>query len=170
MIDLIFISKFIGIDGVTVVGFVSPLILFFEVIGSAVSNGGRNKVSSMIGAGKLNEANRVFSDAMIMSGGLSLLLTVLAFIFCPQLTMLLGAREPAIAVMTQQYILGYLIGFPFHTLTRVITPFLQIEGQYDRVNATAILTTVLDIAGDAFVLLVLHRVDLHGQLLHNKIL
>ena len=42
MIDLIFISKFIGIDGVTVVGFVSPLILFFEVIGSAVSNGGRN--------------------------------------------------------------------------------------------------------------------------------
>ena len=156
MIDLVFVSQFIGVDGVTVLGFMSPLIMFFELIGSAVANGARNKVSSMIGAGKLNTANRVFSDSLIMSGGLSLLMAVLAFIFSSGLTFVLGARDPAIAEMTKQYISGYLIGFPFYTLTRVITPFLQIEGQYKRVNATSVMTTVIDIAGDSVAVFVLH--------------
>ncbi len=156
MIDLIFVSHFIGVNGVTVLGFMSPLIMFFELIGSAVANGARNKVSSMIGAGKLDDANRVFSDSLIMSGGLSILLSLLAFIFCSGLIFILGAREPGIAEMTKQYIYGYLIGFPFYTLTRVITPFLQIEGQYNRVNTTSVLTTVIDIAADAFVVFVIH--------------
>ena len=156
MIDLVFISQFIGIDGVTVLGFMSPLIMFFELIGSALANGARNKVSSMIGAGKLDQANRVFSDSLIAGGGLSILMSLAASIFCSGLAFILGAREPAITEMTKQYLLGYLIGFPFYTLTRIITPFLQIEGQYRRVNTTSILTTVIDISADAFVLFVLH--------------
>lgn len=156
IIDLIFVSHFIGVDGVTVLGFMSPLIMFFELIGSAVANGARNKVSSMIGAGKLDEANRVFSDSLILSGGLSILLALPAFIFCSGLTFVLGARDPAIVEMTKLYIWGYLIGYPFYTLTRVITPFLQIEGQYKRVNSTSVLTTVIDIAADAFVVFILH--------------
>lgn len=156
MIDLVFVSQFIGVDGVTVLGFMSPLIMFFELIGSAVANGARNKVSSMIGAGKLDSANRVFSDSLIMSGGLSLIMALLAFVFCSGLAFVLGARDPAIAEMTKQYLLGYLIGFPFYTLTRVITPFLQIEGQYKRVNATSIMTTGIDIAADSVAVFVLH--------------
>ena len=156
VIDLIFISMFIGINGVTVLGFMSPLIMFFEMIGSAVANGARNKVSSMIGAGKIDDANRVFSDSLIMGGGLSILMALAACIFCSGLTFILGAREPEIAGMTKQYIYGYLLGFPFYTLNRVITPFLQIEGEYDRVNAASILTTVIDIAADAFVIFVIH--------------
>ena len=58
--------------------------------------------------------------------------------------------------MTKQYIMGYLIGFPFYTLTRVITPFLQIEGQYNRVNTTSVLTTVIDVFADALVVFVIH--------------
>ena len=75
----------------------SPLIMFFELIGSTVANGARNKVSSMIGAGKLDEANRVFSDSLIMSGGLSILMVLLSGAFCSVLTFILGAREPGIA-------------------------------------------------------------------------
>lgn len=156
MIDLVFISNFIGVNGVTVLGFITPLTMFFEVIGSAVANGARIMVSSMIGAGKLGDANRVFSDSLIMSGGLSLLLALLSLIFCPGLTMILGANEAEIVKMTQQYVYGYVIGFPFYTLTRVITPYLQIEGQYKRVNLTSILTTAIDIAGDAFVIFGMH--------------
>ena len=156
MIDLVFVSQFIGIDGVTVLGFMSPLIMFFELIGSAVANGARNKVSAMIGAGKLDDANRVFSNSLLMGGGLAVIMAVLAFIFSSGLAFVLGAREPGVAEMTKQYILGYLIGFPFYTLTRVITPFLQIEGQYKRVNATSISTTVIDIVGDSVAVFVLH--------------
>ena len=156
IIDLFFVSWFIGIDGVTVLGYMSPLIMFFELLGSAVANGARNKVSHLIGAGKLDDANRVFSDSLIMGGGLSILMTVLSFAFCSGVAFILGARDPGIADMTTQYIMGYLIGFPFYTLTRVITPFLQIEGQYNRVNTTSVMTTVIDVIADALVVFVIH--------------
>ena len=156
IIDLFFVSRFIGIDGVTVLGYMSPLIMFFELLGSTVANGARNKVSHLIGAGKLDHANRVFSDSLIMGGGLSILMTVLSFVLCSGLAFILGARDPGIADMTKQYIMGYLIGFPFYTLTRVITPFLQIEGQYHRVNITSVLTTVIDVVADALVIFVIH--------------
>lgn len=156
IIDLFFVSRFIGIDGVTVLGYMSPLIMFFELLGSAVANGARNKVSHLIGAGKLDDANRVFSDSLIMGGGLSILMTVLSFAFCSGVAFILGARDPGIADMTTQYIMGYLIGFPFYTLTRVITPFLQIEGQYNRVNTTSVMTTVIDVIADALVVFVIH--------------
>jgi len=64
MIDLVFISQFIGTDGVTVIGYVSPLIMLFELVGTTISSGARNKVSSLIGAGKQEEADRAFSGSL----------------------------------------------------------------------------------------------------------
>ena len=58
IIDLFFVSRFIGIDGVTVLGYMSPLIMFFELLGSTVANGARNKVSHLIGAGKQQMADK----------------------------------------------------------------------------------------------------------------
>lgn len=155
MVDLVFISAFIGVNGVTVMGFVAPLLLFIELVGTMIANGARNKVSAMIGAGKLEESNRVFSDSLILTGGLTIIIGLLVGIFSSGLATLLGARDPEVAAMTSQYIMGFIIGYPFATLTRVITPYLQIEGQYNRVNTTAISTTVIDIVGDAIVVFVL---------------
>ena len=49
MIDLMFISQFIGPDGVSVIGYVAPLIMAFELIGTAISSGARNKAFTLIG-------------------------------------------------------------------------------------------------------------------------
>ncbi len=156
MIDLMFISQFIGPDGVTVIGYVAPLIMLFELIGTDVSSGARNKVSALIGAGELEKANRAFSCSIITGGGLALLIAILVASFCSFVSLALGARDPAIHRMTMQYIYGYLIGFPFFTLTRILTPYLQMDGQFKRVSAVSLLTTVIDVAADAFVIFVLH--------------
>ena len=68
MIDLIFISQFIGIDGVTVMGYVAPLILLMDFIGNNVANGSKIKAAPFIGAGNFVDANRIFSTAVIMGG------------------------------------------------------------------------------------------------------
>ena len=67
-----------------------------------------------------------------------------------------GAREPAIFAITKLYILGYLAGLPFFTLIRILAVFFEMEGQYYRINAISIMTSVIDIAADAFVVFVLH--------------
>ena len=156
MIDLMFISQFIGPDGVSVIGYVAPLIMLFELIGTAVSSGVRNKVSNLIGAGEPEGANRAFSSSLIMGCGLVLFSAILVAAFCPFVSLALGARDPVIRRMTMQYIYGYLIGFPFFALTRILTPFLQMDGEYKRVSAVSMLTTVIDVAADAVAVFVLH--------------
>ena len=156
IIDLMFISLFIGIAGVTVMGYVSPLIMLFELIGTDISSGARNKVSNLLGAGKLEEASSTFSASVILGGVLSLITALTVGIFCSGVSFILGARRLRILTMTKLYILGYVIGLPFFTMTRILTPYLQMEGQYRIVNTVSILTTVIDIAADAFVIFVLH--------------
>ena len=155
IIDLVFISLFIGTNGVTVAGYVTPLITFFELIGTAFSSGARSRVSALIGEGDSKIANKAFSSALIMSGGICITLVILAIIFSPSVAWFLGARDPEIQQMTSEYILGYLVGFPFFTLTKTLTPFLQMEGQYKRVNVTSLLTTIIDVSADAFVIFII---------------
>ena len=166
MMDLMFVSLFIGPDGVAVIGYVAPLIILFELIGTAVSSGTRNRVSPIIGSGDLAAANRAFSCSIIMGCGLALFSAVLVAAFCSFVSTVLGARDPVIHRMTMQYIYGYIIGQPFFTLTRVLTPYLQMDGQFRRVSAVSLLTTVIDVAADAVVIFVLHggpRVTVFGS-------
>lgn len=156
MMDLMFVSLFIGPNGVAVIGYVAPLIMLFELIGTSVSSGARNMVSSLVGAGDLESANRAFSCSIIMGCGLALFSAIMVAALCSFVSLILGARDPVIHRMTMQYIYGYLTGLPFFTLTRVLTPYLQMEGRFRRVSAVSLLTTVLDVAADAVVIFVLH--------------
>ena len=130
MADLMFVSQFLGIRAVTVLGYAMPLIVLFEMIGTTLYSGARNKVSAMIGAGELDEASRAFSGTLILGGGLTALGAVLTAIFCSGICVILGARDPEYTEMTKQYIFGYLIGLPFCTMARNMIPYLQMEGRY----------------------------------------
>ena len=156
MIDLVFISQFIGINGVTVMGYVAPLIMLLGFIGTNVANGARVKTAPFLGAGNLPEANRIFSNAIILGGFISLLTALLITVFSNGVCFLLGVRDYDILEMTRQYIFGYIIGLPFLTLAAILKPYLELEGQYRRVVFGAFMMTVIDIAADAFVIFVLH--------------
>ena len=68
---------------------------------------------------------------------------------------MLGVRDTNISIMTRQYIYGYIIGLPFFTLTRILAPYLELEGQFRRVVISSFMMTFIDIAADAFVIFVL---------------
>ena len=104
----------------------------------------------------INEANTAFTASILLGGGVALFTAVTVGVLCSQVSFILGARDPEIFAMTKLYIIGYVVGLPFFTLTRILTPYLQMEGQYNRVNLISMLTTVIDIVADAFVVFVLH--------------
>ena len=155
MIDLIFISQFIGINGVTVMGYVAPLIILLGLIGTSVSNGARVKTAPFLGSGDIVEANRIFSNAVIFGVSLSFLTALFVTIFSSTVCFVLGVRDSNILI-TRQYIYGYIIGLPFLTLTRILSPYLELEGRYRRVVISSFMMTFVDIAADAFVIFVLH--------------
>ena len=155
MIDLFFISQFIGINGVTVMSYIAPLVILLGFIGTSVSNGARVKTAPFLGAGNLVEANRIFSNAVILGGVISLSTALFITIFSGGVCFVLGVRDPNIFAMTSQYIYGYIIGMPFLALTRILAPYLELEGQYKRVVISSFMMTFIDIAADAFVIFVL---------------
>lgn len=120
MIDLFFISQFVGINGVTVMGYVAPLIILLNFIGSSVSDGARVNTAPFLGSGDLAEANSIFSNAVILGGGISFSTALLIAVFSGGVCFVLGVRDPNILIMTRQYIYGYIIGLPFFTLARLI--------------------------------------------------
>ena len=67
MIDLFFISQFIGINGVTVMGYVTPLIMLLGLIGTDIANGAKIKTAPFLGAGNLDGANKIFSVREVLS-------------------------------------------------------------------------------------------------------
>ena len=156
VIDLLFIGRYIGVDGITVIGYTAPLILFMELIGSTIANGARVKVGPLVGAGKAEESNRCFSASLLSGVVLSLLLSAVIILFSPGVCYILGAREPAIAALTRSYVIGYAIGAPFFVMNRILNPFLQLEGQYKRMNISSVTTTLVNVAADLFVIFVLH--------------
>ena len=156
LVDLLFVSLFIGASGVTVMCYVAPMIILFSIIGMCINTGARNKVSVLLGEGNIDEANAVFSASIIIGAGLSVVSAVAVGVYCSEVSFILGAREPEIFEITKLYIWGYLVGYPFLTMIRILTPFLQMEGQYRLLATTSVITTVLDIALDALVIFVLH--------------
>ena len=156
IVDLMFISLFIGASGVTVMGYVSPLIMILGLIGSCIAIGARIKVSTLLGAGNLDEASAVFSASIMLGLAVSVFAAIVTGVFCSEVSLILGAKDPQILAMTKLYIFGYMIGLPFLSLARLLIPYLQMEGQYSIVSTTSMLITIIDIALDAFVVFVLH--------------
>ena len=156
VIDLLFVSQFIGPDGVTVIGYTAPLIMFMELIGSAIANGARVKAGPLIGAGDREASNLCFSASLFFGIILALVFSGSVMVFSPEICKILGAREVSIGGLTKSYIIGYSIGMPFFVLNRILNPFLQLEGQYKRMNISAVVTTVVNVAADLFVIFVLH--------------
>ena len=155
IIDMVFVSQFFGVGGVTAMGYVGPLILLFELIGILIGTGTRTKTAELVGQGSVDEANKAFSSSLISGGAIAVIAVLIVAVLHTQTAFVLGARDPELMQTTVQYLSGYLIGVPFLSLTRILTPYLQMEGQFRLINLTAILTTIIDIAADAFVIFVI---------------
>ena len=152
IIDLYFIGHYIGSDGLAVISYIVPLITFFELIGNILGNGSRARVSYLVGAGDMEQANQVFSTSTLAGAGISTLFSLLTYILMPAVVFMLGARDPLWIDLTKAYLAGYLLGVPFYTLTRILKMYLEMDGKYIRLNIAFVMTTVIDIIGDIVVI------------------
>lgn len=148
MADLFFVSMYLGVNGITALGYAAPIVQIFGFIGTTVGNGSKAKVSSLLGAGNREEGNKVFSTSVGIGAGTAAVCAILVMLFCSRVALLLGARAPEVFDIARQYIYGFSIGVPFYVGTRILRPYLQLEGQYRRLNIIAGLTTAASIIGD----------------------
>lgn len=92
IVDGFFISNYVGKTPFAAVNLIMPVSMGVGTIGFMVGTGGSAIVSKTLGEGKKELANKYFSMMIYFAILLSLALSVIGFIFTPQICTALGAK------------------------------------------------------------------------------
>ena len=158
MVDGIVIGQFLGVDSIAAFGIINPLMIAFSIIGAVVSAGARNRFTSLLGAGKTEQARQVFSLACALSTGFAAALMLFLIIFSGPVTSALGAsRNTAdLLPLARDYLIGISFGLPAMNLVRVLNGFMPLDNDRNLPVISSIFLTVSDIVMDLAAVLFFH--------------
>ena len=151
-VDGIVTGNYLGVNAVAANCLVIPSLLIFTFIGGMLSTGSRNIYTALLGKGKLDEANSVFTVAFILSAVFPLLLTSIVFLFSHQIMRFLGAvgNNAHLESYGSDYLKGYALGLVFMDLGRIISVYMTIDSDASMGVYAVIVMTLVNIAGDFF--------------------
>lgn len=150
LVDGIVIGKTLGDTAITAYGLALPMTVLITGISYAISSGGQALCGKAIGRGDQKEADSFFTNVMVWSVILGVLITILCTVLGDPITSLLGASRdnPEVFLQAKAYLLGYLPGSALIMLTMSLSSFMQLENDQARAIVAALLGTAANIAGD----------------------
>lgn len=157
IIDTALAGHFLGEQAIAAEGMVGPVVLVVAGLSSVMAAGNANICSNESGKCNIDEMNSVFSTAVTVSVGISILFTTLVLVFSPFVCMMLGLqRDSVLFEQTRAYMCGYVLVMPALSIIMVFPGILQIEGD-NKTNIIAVLSAfILDIIFDLVNLFVIH--------------
>ncbi|MGI5958456.1 MAG: MATE family efflux transporter [Massiliimalia sp.] len=147
MVDGIFVSSYVGTNALAAINIVYPIVNVLTGIALAFATGGSAIAALRIGAGKQEEANRIFSVSMLASIGIGCLLSVLIWMNLSSWLGLLGATALTM-VDCKIYAFWWLIGTPVVIGKELFTYFIRIDGSPTYSFLTALSGGILNILLD----------------------
>ena len=158
MIDGVVIGQFLGVDSIAAFGIINPLMIAFSIIGAVVAAGARNRFTKLLGAGKTEQARKVFSLACILSTGIASALMLFLLVFSGPVTSALGASRNTIELLpkARNYLIGISFGLPAMNLVRVLNGFMPLDNDRNLPVISSIFLTVSDIVMDLAAVIFLH--------------
>lgn len=145
-IDNIVISRFLGTESLAAVGFFSP-VTFITGLSYVVVLGTTMLAGNLIGAGKRNEVNVLFTGAFIIILSLITLLVVILIVFRSGVSDILGARGSA-DVLLEDYILGFAPGMIFSSLAALLLSLASFNNAIRTSYAATAVMFVGNVAAD----------------------
>ncbi|MGZ7135580.1 MAG: MATE family efflux transporter, partial [Methanobacterium sp.] len=136
----------LGPNALAALGFVTPIFMIVIGLGNGLGAGATSLIARCIGAENKQGADNAAIHAVILTIGLSAILTVLIILFLPNILMTMGAGgSTGLATQYGQIVFGGLI---FLIFSSVSSGILRAEGNVKKpmyaMAATAILNIVLD--------------------------
>lgn len=147
IVDQIFIGKGVGTLGNAATNVIFPLVIIFNAIAGLIGNGAAANLSLKLGENDKNSAAKSIGQAVSLSMVISVVVSVIAYIFLPQLVYLFGCTESV-----YQYAIDYgriiIIGAPFMIIYSSLSNIIRADGspKYSMVMLVigAIINIILD--------------------------
>ena len=113
VVDGLFVSNFAGKTAFASINLVMPFVMILGGIGFMIGTGGTALVSKVLGEGKKEKANEIFTMMIIFTLLLGALLSVIGVISMPWVAEFLGATEEMMAdcVLYGRIVTGFTVAF-----------------------------------------------------------
>lgn len=155
-VDGVITSKFLGPDAYSGISLFGPMVNIILLFASFIAIGCQVLSSRQIGEGKKDDANAVFSFAIIMGLIVAAVFIVLS-IFTPDFLFhicgIKNAERPEIYLAMKDYLKGYIWGLPALILVQILCPFIIMDNGKKLITTSALVLFASDIAGDFLVVL-----------------
>lgn len=147
IVDQIFIGKGVGTFGNAATNVIFPLVIMFNAVAGLIGNGAAANLSLKLGEGKKDEAKKCIGSAITLVIIVSIVLSILCYIFLPNLIMAFGCTENV-----YNYALDYgkivIIGAPFMIIYSALSSIIRADGdpKYSMILLVvgAIINIILD--------------------------
>lgn len=147
IVDVFFVSKFVGSTAIAAVNIVLPITFLISSIGMAVGVGGASMISRSLGAGDLKRVSQTFGNQLSLAVGLSMLFVLIGFIFTDPILVLFGANEE-ILPEARQYFQILLVGLPFLAWAMMSNNVIRAEGKPKVAMLTLVIPAVANMILD----------------------
>lgn len=147
IVDQIFIGKGVGTFGNAATNVIFPLVIMFNAVAGLIGNGAAANLSLKLGEGKKDEAKKCIGSAITLVIIVSIVLSILCYIFLPNLIMAFGCTENV-----YNYALDYgkivIVGAPFMIIYSALSSIIRADGdpKYSMILLVvgAIINIILD--------------------------
>ncbi len=140
IVDRIYIGHIpnIGASALTGVGLFTPILMMINAFAMFSGSGGAPRASIFLGAKENDKAEKVIGNCFSLTIFLTIVLTIVFYVFAPQLLVLFGASETTLPYALE-YARIYILGTCAVLIVMGMNPFITIQG----FAKTSMLTTVI---------------------------
>lgn len=137
IVDRIFIGQYVGEEALASLIVVFPVIMIIFALSILTGQGGANLISISLGKGNKDDANRFFTNSVVMTLFVSVLSTVGMFVVLEKLLVSLGAGG-LVLDYAKTYLGIYLLFSPINTTSYALSTTVRAEG-FPRLSMTAMI-------------------------------
>ncbi|GEM_PF-6585018 len=150
LVDGLIISIALGSTAMAAEGMIHPIFSVTGIISGAMLLGIKKLCTSLMCKNEKEEAQEIYSAAVLFALGISLLIAALCIIFSGNIISFLGIKDKGSQLFrdAKAYLLGLSFGVPFLILVPVVTPAMQLSGRKTTIKLSLVAIMVLDILFD----------------------
>ena len=147
IVDTIFVGRWVGPMGIAAVTVVYPITFLISSIGMAIGVGGGSVISRAMGAGDTEKANHAFGNQAGLTLGLSILISIIGYVFMEPVLSTFGAKN-GITAPAIEYFSILLPSIPFLAWAMMSNNVIRSEGKPRMAMITLVIPAIANIILD----------------------
>ena len=153
VVDRIFIGQCVGPDAIAGLAICFPMMSLATAMGVLIGVGSTARISIMLGASRLDEAQRIFGNAFVLTIVIGITYMILFMVYLDPMLRLFGASDATLPY-ARTYMLVPMPGLLLTNITYGFNNIMRASGYPRRAMLTMIIGAVVNVALDPLFILV----------------